>query len=191
MRSKGWTEPDILRFMGLAKTATIQTSLPAPDSVFTLKPGEMRETWTTTDFVATGNAPFAIAQILVSQMYTYDWDVGGDPSLTIFPPVDQYRADYLFLVPTSWVKNYVVLSIPQGAAVTIDGKPLSDCAAASAGMLDSVSWDAHRCSIGEGVHRIQGTKPFGLVAYGYGPVGSYAFVGGADVKKIYEPPPLH
>jgi hypothetical protein len=191
VRSKGWTEPDILRFMGLAQTTTIQTSLPSPDNVFTLKPGEMRETWTTTDFTATGTAPFAVAQILVSEFYTYNWDVGGDPSLTIFPPVDQYRADYLFLVPTSWVKNYVALAIQQGGTVTIDGKPLPTCEMASAGMIDGVSWDAYRCLVGEGVHRIQGNKPFGLVEDGYGPVGSYAFVGGADVKKIYEPPPLH
>jgi len=32
--------------------------------------------------------------------------------------------------------------------------------------------------------------PFGITAYGYGPVGSYAFAGGADVKRIYQPPPL-
>ena len=42
----------------------------------------------------------------------------------------------------------------------------------------------------EGVRRVVGDKPFGLTAYGYGPAGSYAFVGGADVKPIYTPPPL-
>lgn len=191
VRSKGSTEPDILRFQGLAQTVTIQTNLPPPDNVFTLKAGEMRETWTVTDFTATGNAPFAIAQILVSQGYTSSPDVGGDPSLTIFPPVDQYRANYLFLVPTSWVKNIVALSIPDGGTVSIDGKPLGSCDTASAGTVDGTPYTAQRCVVSEGVHRLQGNKPFGLVAYGYGPAGSYAFVGGADVKKIYEPPPLH
>jgi hypothetical protein len=62
---------------------------------------------------------------------------------------------------------------------------------ATAGPLGMTTWNALRCPITEGAHRIGGTKPFGVVAYGYGPVGSYAFVGGADVKKIYVPPPLH
>jgi hypothetical protein len=28
------------------------------------------------------------------------------------------------------------------------------------------------------------------VAYGYGSAGSYAFTGGADVERIYTPPPI-
>ena len=42
----------------------------------------------------------------------------------------------------------------------------------------------------EGAHRMAGTSPFGVIAYGYGPVGSYAVAGGADVRKIYTSPPL-
>jgi hypothetical protein len=37
---------------------------------------------------------------------------------------------------------------------------------------------------------MNGDTAFGIVAYGYGRAGSYAFVGGANVKKIYTPPPL-
>jgi len=40
----------------------------------------------------------------------------------------------------------------------------------------------------EGVHATSGDEPFGVVAYGAGSAGSYAFAGGADVKKISEPP---
>jgi hypothetical protein len=44
--------------------------------------------------------------------------------------------------------------------------------------------------VAQGVHRLTGDKPFGIIAYGYGNAGSYAFAGGADVKPVYEPPPL-
>ena len=37
---------------------------------------------------------------------------------------------------------------------------------------------------------MKGDKAFGIAAYGYGRAGSYAFVGGANVKKIYNPPPI-
>lgn len=191
VRSNGWVEPDIIRFMGVAQTAQVATNLPSPDDSFSLAPGQMRETWTTKDFVVQSTQPIMVAQILVSQGYTYNWSVGGDPSLTIFPPIDQYRADYLFLVPPSWAKNYVTLSVPQGGTLTIDGQPLPSCEMQTAGPLGMTSWNALRCPVTEGAHRIHGTKAFGVVAYGYGPVGSYAFVGGADVKKIYTPPPLH
>ena len=35
-----------------------------------------------------------------------------------------------------------------------------------------------------------GTEPFGITAYGYGSRGSYAFIGGANAKKVYDPPPI-
>ena len=41
-----------------------------------------------------------------------------------------------------------------------------------------------------GSHQLSGDKPFGIVAYGYGAAGSYAVIGGADVKHVYDPPPL-
>ena len=40
------------------------------------------------------------------------------------------------------------------------------------------------------MHRMSGTVPFGIMAYGYDDADVYAFPGGAFVKKIYEPPPI-
>ena len=115
----------------------------------------------------------------------------------MFPTVEQYRSDYLFLVPGSWAANFIVLSMPAGnvegvpVQVLIDGAPLpADCVVAPAGMVAGQAYEARRCSIAEGAHRVTGNVPFGVIAYGYGPVGSYAFAGGADIKKIYEPPPI-
>jgi hypothetical protein len=81
--------------------------------------------------------------------------------------------------------------MPQGTEVTIDGNPLpASCIAAQVGTIDGVPYEARRCLIAEGVHKMNGDKPFGIAAYGYGNAGSYAFIGGANVKKIYVPPPI-
>jgi hypothetical protein len=183
----GYRDYDILRFMGVASTATVKTNLPAPDDSFTLAPGEVRETYTDRDFVAESTEPVAVAQILVSQEFTPKGN--GDPSLTIFPAIDQFRADYLFAVPTSWRANYIALALPKGASVTVDGAAPTGCDNAPMGTIGGVDYVGVRCPISEGAHALVGTAPFGLAAYGYGTAGSYAFVGGANVKKIYTPPP--
>ena len=182
-------EPDVLRFLGVAETATVTTSLPAPFDKFTLAPGEMKETYTTTDITVESTAPVAVGQILVSQQYV-DGPYTGDPSLTIFPPVEQYRQNYLFLVPPKWDKNYVVISAPVGAIVKLDGAEPTGCVVEPAGKIEGTDYEARRCPVKDGVRRVTGDKPFGVTAYGYGYAGSYAFTGGADVKPIYTPPPL-
>lgn len=188
-RGKSHIEPDYIRFMGVAAKAEVKTNLPAPDDKFTLDPGQVRDILTTKDFVVDASEPIAIGQILVSQEYTEDYD--GDPSLSIMPAIDQFRSDYLFLVPGSWIKNYVVIGMPEGTNVSIDGKPIgSECSTDAMGPLDGKSWVARRCPLSEGSHTMTGDKPFGIAAYGYGRAGSYAFVGGSNVKKIYTPPPL-
>jgi hypothetical protein len=190
VRSRGWSEPDVIRFLGIAKAASVKTNLPPPYDRFPIQPGEMKETWTTGELVVEASEPILVAQILVSQMWTHNWSVGGDPSLTVFPPIDQYRTDYLFLVPPSWTANYVAIAAETGSLVLIDGVAPQDCVVAPAGTIGTTQWEARRCPIAEGAHRMTGAKPFGVTAYGYGPAGSYAFVGGADVRKIYEPPPI-
>ncbi len=185
----GWIEPDVIRFMGVAAEATVKTSLPSPFDSFTLAPGEMRETYAQEDFTVEASEPIAIAQILVAQQWVQG-NVIGDPSLTIFPAIDQYRRNYLFSVPTSWAQNYVVVSMPVDANITIDGAPIPSCVARASGTIDGVEWESRTCPLSEGPHAMGGDKAFGIAAYGYGNAGSYAFVGGANVTKIYAPPPL-
>lgn len=189
-RTKGtYLEPDLLRFMGVAAQTTVKTSLPPPNHVFTLNPGELREVWTTKDIVAEASEPVMIGQLLVSQTYTDAYI--GDPSLSIFPPVEQYRKDYIFLIPPSWTQNYVVIATPEGNAFELDGGPLpKECVVLPIGIVNGVAYEARRCPLQAGTHSLTGEQAFGITAYGYGAAGSFAFIGGADVKKIYEPPPI-
>ncbi len=190
VRSTGsWQEPDVLRFVGVAEDAVVTTSLPAPFDSFTLAPGEVKTTWTQTDVTVTASKPVMVGQILVSNEYI-DGTYIGDPSLTVYPPVEQYRTEYLFLTPGSWDENWVVISAEVGSSVTIDGAAPTGCITASAGTIEGLAYEARRCPVAEGVHRLSGDKPFGIIAYGYGTAGSYAFAGGADVEPVYEVPPI-
>lgn len=190
IRSTGsYHEPDILRFMGVAQQATVKTNLPAPFDNFTLAPGEVRTTWTQGDVIVEADEPVMVGQILVSNGYV-DGPAIGDPALTVFPPVDQYRSDYLIVTPASWTENYVVAAAPTGTQLSIDGQPAQPCTVNTIGLLGSTEYQSLRCPLQVGVHRLSADRPFGIIAYGYGSAGSYAFAGGANVEKIYEPPPL-
>ena len=188
IRSTGsFHEPDILRFVGAAEPATVTTTLPAPFDTFTIQPGEVKTTWTQTDVVIQSDKPVMVSQILISNQYC-DGAYIGDPSLTVYPPVEQFRTEYIVLTPGSWDKNYIVIEAEQGTSVSIDGQSPGNCVITPSGTLNGKSYESRRCPVNEGAHAMTGDKPYGIVVYGYGSAGSYAFVGGADVKKIYEPP---
>ena len=185
----GYREPDMLRFVGVAEDATVTTTLPPPWNSFTIAPGEVKTTHAQGDVIMTATKPVMVGQILISQGYVEGASI-GDPAMTMFVPVEQYRTEYVILTPGSWNQNWVVIAAEVGATVTIDGGAPTGCITESAGTIDGKTYEARRCPLHtEGVHTLSGSDPFGIIAYGYGSAGSYAFAGGADVKRIYEPPP--
>ena len=181
-----YEEPDILRFVGAAEEATVTTNLPAPYDSFTIKPGEVKETWTQDDVVVSSDKPILIGQFLVAQGYVQGVPK-GDPSFTIFPPVEQAQQNYVFLSPNGWKENWVVISAEVGTSFTIDGTAPS-CETRHSGDLKGKTYESHRCKIPAGVHRLVGDKPINITVYGYADADTYSFAGGAAVKKIYEPP---
>ena len=198
MRNNGnFIEPDILRFMAVAEPATVTTNLPPPHDSFTIEPGELYEAWAQADVIVDSTTPLMVAQILVSQTYTDA--TTGDPALTYFPPVNQYRNRYVFLTPPTWIRNYFVITAPTSTSgdgsgtsdFVLDGAGLpTDCVEQVAGVLANVEYRSIVCPVDEGSHLIEADGEFGLTVYGYGPAGSYAYAGGADVKPIYDVPPI-
>jgi hypothetical protein len=184
-------EPDLVRFLGAAASTVVTTNLPPPNDQFLLAPGQLRDVWSAQDFAVVASEPLYVSQILVSQ--TVCGRTIGDPALTSVVAVDQFRSDYLFLMPPSWSENYVVLTVPEGteSEVRVDGLALpATCDSAPIGSIAGTKYLAFRCPFPQGPHKAVGSAPFGLTAYGYGPAGSYAMAAGANVKSIYVPPPL-
>ena len=192
VRGRTWQEPDIYRIMADRAAATITTNLPAPDDSFTLAPGEWREFYAQRSFVLRSDAPVSLEQILVSQGWVDDWkpDHGGDPSMILFPPYEQYRQSYVFLTPSTFSADYVVVSAPIGTMVLLDGGDIRGdefmilCTYEPAGEIDGVAYDAITCPVEDGAHTIDASEPVGIMVYGYYSVGSYGYAGGSDLERI-------
>ncbi|MBU1218319.1 IgGFc-binding protein [Myxococcota bacterium] len=182
-----YREPDIYKVLGTVDNTTVTTSLPSPDNQFTLGAGEARTFYAYDGFTmeSTGGA-IMVGQYIVSQGYVPGGI--GDPTFIVFPAVDQHREDFVFLIPTSFQDNYMVLAAPDSAQVTIDGNGLGEfqtvCVVTPIGIMNGVNYTQYTCPMDEGVHNIVSTEPVGLTVYGYYNVGSYGYPGGADVKVI-------
>ncbi len=171
-------EADVIRFVGVTQAAQVTTNLPAPFNSFSLQPGEVKTTSSQGHVTVSSTQPIVVAQLLVSNQLV-DNTKNGDPSLTIFPSVSQYQSDFLIPTPASWTSSYLVITQPQGAKVTLDGAAPTGCKVEPAGMVGGVTYDVHTCPLAAGAsHRVTSDQPVGVVAYGYAPNSSYAFVAG-------------
>jgi hypothetical protein len=183
----GWKEPDIIRVVGSVDGTLVQTNLPPPYDMFTVDARKQKTFAATTGFAMSANAPVQVGQVLVSSHFVKHGYI-GDPSLLMIPAAEQHRKDYVFLVPATFQDNYMVLAKPTDAMVILDGMPLAmvefGCATAPIGTVDGTDYDQITCKLADGQHTVGADKPFGLSVYGYYNVGSYAFVGGSDVKII-------
>ncbi|RZO54959.1 MAG: hypothetical protein EVA89_26865 [Sandaracinaceae bacterium] len=191
-RGRSWAEPDIYRVMSDRARTTITTNLPAPNDSFVLEPGQWREFYSQRSFVMRADAPVSIEQILVSQGWVDDWKSGhgGDPSMILYPPYQQYRESYVFLTPSTFSVDYVVISAPVGTSVLLDGGDIrgdefmSRCTYEPAGEIDGTNFEAVTCPVDAGAHTVDAARPVGITVYGYHSVGSYGYAGGSDLERI-------
>jgi hypothetical protein len=212
-------EPEYVRFVAARDLpTTITTSLPAPDHEFVLDGlGAWREVETDRDFVAESDEPIHVVQIQASQ------DAaniprglpGGDPSLLVVPPIEQYRSDYVFLTPDKYAFDFVTIAAPVDAVVFLDDLPVDDsrCESAPADGLTpeqrterdfDLEFVAYRCQLSfaavdpysgelspgtqnDGVHRITSSAPVGVTVFGFDAYVSYAYAAGTELKEIAPP----
>jgi IgGFc binding protein len=184
----GWVEPDIVRVVGTVDGTTVTTNLPPPNDTFTLGARGQHTFAATSGFAMSSNNAVEVSTYLVSQQFVKHGFI-GDPSQLLMPAAEQFRKDYVFLIPGTFESNFIVLAKPVDAAVILDGVPLAmqelaGCTTGPIGMVAGTMYDQVTCPAHEGHHTVSADKPFGLSVYGYYNVGSYAFVGGSDVKII-------
>jgi hypothetical protein len=188
-----WEEPDLYRVLATDDGTLIRTNLAPPYDQFTLNGGEFKAFHSFTGFTLESfGGAIMVGQVLVSQGQAGPWPMEGepqgigDPSLTIFPAIDQYRSQYVFLVPGTWELNYMVLALPATAGFTLDGitEFPPECEERAIGVIDGVDFKQITCALREGVHHVTTTEPSGLTVYGYYDVGSYSYPGGSDVNII-------
>jgi hypothetical protein len=131
------------------------------------------------DFQITSSRPVLVAQYMRGQG---EFGNDGDPSMTLAVATEQYRDSYLFHAPTSYSSNYVNVTAPIGASITLDGgvlPPLTPIGTSGFGVV--------RITLANGAngnHEIKGSAPFGISVYGYGADTSYWYPGGLDLDKL-------
>jgi len=181
-----WKEPDIVRVLATVDNTVVTTNLPAPYDAITLSRNQQKTFASTTGFTMSANNPVEVSTYLVpNDFVTQGWI--GDPSQLLMPAAEQFRKDYVFLVPGSFTTNYIVVAMPTTAAVMVDGAPIGSlpgCYTGPIGDVMAVTYQQVTCPATEGHHTVSGDQPIGLSVYGYYVHGSYAFVGGSDVKII-------
>ncbi len=183
-----WKEPDIFRVVATTDGTTITTNLPAPYNSFTLGARQQKTFAATTGFTLKASNAVEVSSYLVSQHFVKS-GYTGDPSQLLHPAAEQFRKSYVFLVPNTFDTDWLVMSKPVDAMIVLDGVPLamveqSVCTYAPIGTVAGVDYEQVTCPMADGKHTVSGDKPFGISVYGYYNVGSYAFVGGSDVKII-------
>jgi hypothetical protein len=123
-------------------------------------------------------------KILVSQ-YMQGQDAGGgsgDPAMALAVATEQYRSKYLVHAPINYESNYVNITAPMDAKVTLDAVAIPALKA-----IGATGFGVVRVKIGnnvDGNHDLLGDKPFGVTVYGYGQYTSYWYPGGLDLEAL-------
>lgn len=210
-------EPEYYRVLAVSDEGPtrLTTNLPSPDESLELPGrGAFIDLMSYGDFVLTSDRPVVLAAIQASQDASgVERPLpGGDPSLVILPPVEQYRQSYTFLTPDKYAFDFIVIAGPQDAAITIDGRDLSDfeCTTAWANGGDGdvvegmVVSKVHRCQLSfpiidpelppeegvfageqnDGVHRVLSDRDIGVIVYGFDERVSYGYAAGTQLEAI-------
>jgi hypothetical protein len=197
-------EPEFYRIVAVSeKGANVQTSLAPPNDRFRLTGrGDVRDLVTFEDALVTSDGPVIVGDVQASQEAAFipRGLPGGDPSLVILPPIEQFRRDYVFLTPDKYVFDFIIVIAPPDATVALDGQ-LLDQTRCQIGHV--TGYDVFRCQLSfpkidtmlptnpvmpamqnDGVHRIISNTPVGVLVFGWDSFVSYGYAAGTQLEAI-------
>lgn len=121
-------EPELFRIVATTPgPTTVTTSLPPPADRFVLAAEGSHVTLASLgDVQLSADRPVLVASVQVGQEAAGvpRGLPGGDPSLTLLPPIEQWRPDYVFLTPDKYAFDFVVILAERDAGVFLDGLPV-------------------------------------------------------------------
>lgn len=208
-------EPEYWRLLTTEETTSCATTLPAPLNDITLQARQPFTIEAFEDFLIECGGPIVVAQFVASQWVVVgpsnNTEPAGDPAFILLPPVEQFRKEYLFLVPDKYAFDYLMIAAPSTANVWLDDVLLETwaprCVDHYVGQLaldqpqDFTSW---KCRLSDpevysgvlppgnvldgmqndGVHRLRSDQPVGLVVYGFDSFVSYGYPGGSNLEDL-------
>jgi len=172
-----------------AEDGTTVTFSPAVRPVANLSKGQHVEFTATQDFSITSNKPIAVTQFMLGQQY-FTNATTGDPSMTLIVPMEQYRKNYTFTVPSSMTNNFVNIIKPvaqpgkNAPTIYFDGVAIAESSFTQA--IGTSYHGVHRRNISASPfnHTITSSQPFGIMVYGHAANTSYMYPGGLDLNII-------
>jgi len=194
VRSAGGVEASFWRVIASEAATTVNISFPAgttfrsPSGMppFSMGAGqvisfEMAGTHAAPgDAVISADHPILVVQYIEGQECTdRGAGDGGDPAMILMVPVEQYLDEYIFLTPNTYAEDYLTVIKPTTAVITLDGAVMT-----ATPTPVTAGWEIYRVLVGDGVHAITGTEPFGIVNVGYSPYVSYGYMGGLALERI-------
>jgi hypothetical protein len=210
-------QPEYFRVMATTdRGATVTTKLDGRYQEIPLSGlGDFATFSSTHHFILESDEPISFASISPSQEdANLPNDLpGGDPSLVIVPPVEQFRNNYVFLTPDKYNFDFVRIIAQPQTAVALDGVFIGDiptCELAPAdGLTDKdrggpPAFVVYSCQLSfpkidqdkprpdgltpglqnDGVHRVVANEPVGLIVDGFDYFVSYAYAGGTELSFI-------
>ncbi|HIA02609.1 MAG TPA: hypothetical protein EYN06_05880 [Myxococcales bacterium] len=105
----------------------------------------------------------------------------GDPAMILAVPIEQWRTNYVFLTPDSYVQDYINVVTELGANVKLDGVAISPQQFVN---VPGNNYMVHRTLVSDGVHRLSSDKPAAITVYGFDKDVSYGYPGGLGVDKL-------
>jgi hypothetical protein len=178
-------EVDVYRLIA-SQDGTQVTFTPAAggSSQATLDRGQVHEFSTADHFLVEATAPVMLGQFMVGASDDgvcsglFCSNAPGDPAFLLNVPTRQYRRDYIVLIPSGFGENFLSVTAPTDASVTLDGQAVS----AAASTVSGTNWEVYQVPVGAGVHRVEADEPVGLTAHGYDQYVSYAYPGGLSLE---------
>jgi hypothetical protein len=168
-----------------------------------------------THFILESDGPVSLVNVSPSQLAAGvpSGLPGGDPSLIVVPPIEQFRSSYVFLTPDKYSFDFVRIIAEPEAVIVFDGRYLDDwdsCTSAPAGSVSAPSglkpknWLVHTCQLSfpiidpnaaapenlspgtqnDGVHRIEADRPISVLVDGFDSFVSYAYAAGTELTFI-------
>jgi hypothetical protein len=195
--------------------ARITTSRPGAPSLELYGRGDYIDIASSEPFVISSDAPIMLMSVSPSQQAAgIPNDLpGGDPSLIVIPPLEQFRTTYVFQTPFEYAFDFVRIIAPEDAVVVFDSQTLEDmgCTSVSAGLIESPFGDAtryvvHTCQIDapvidpnlrspdnviesgrlDGVHVIEADRKVGVLVNGFDTFVGYAYAAGTELEFIVQ-----
>jgi hypothetical protein len=135
------------------------------------------------DVRVSSSVPFGVTQFVNSRSKQSQNDLAlGGPSQITLAPSSQFRTKHSFAASPLYDANFVSVTAPTGAMVSLDGQPIAPeifMAVGASGM--SVARVA--LTKNDRVHVVVADKPVGVLVYGFAPYASYAYAGSLDLRR--------